>query len=261
MLMQRPLCGVQTSHGTRQQHTSGRLSQPLRTSNRRTVAAPATGDVALYASYAGLGLTAASFVTTFFVLPRFINKNADWNGTILPALRKQGVRNVTPSEAYSKARSAVLVDVRTPEKFNNQAAAARSINVPLYIDIQDWDVASIVRRLGFFLFGVAGTELNPNFIEQVQAAVPKGREIMVICEMGGSVDAKPGNISGNQSRSLKAIYLLQEAGQSKVCLVQGGLSQWIRDGLPTMDEDDDDQSEPELLSGLKGAWGKVFSAR
>ncbi len=36
------------------------------------------------------------------------------------------------------------------------------------------DVASIARRIGFAFFGVPGTELTPDFIEQVRAAVPNG---------------------------------------------------------------------------------------
>lgn len=40
-------------------------------------------------------------------------------------------------------------------------------------------------------------------------------------------------------RSLKAVYYLQQAGFSKVTHVQGGLSAWIKEGLPTTDDNDD----------------------
>lgn len=39
--------------------------------------------------------------------------------------------------------------------------------MPLYIPIQEWDLASNVRRLGFAFFGVYGTEINEDFAAQV----------------------------------------------------------------------------------------------
>lgn len=45
-------------------------------------------------------------------------------------------------------------------------------------------------------------------------------------------------------RSLKAYYYLQEAGY-KPFHVKGGLAQWSRDGLPTVDADTEDEELPE----------------
>ncbi|KAF5837089.1 hypothetical protein DUNSADRAFT_4870, partial [Dunaliella salina] len=212
--------------------------------------------------YGGLGLAAASFVGTFFIAPRLLGeKNADWNKEILPALRSASFRSITPEAACSRAkkRQAVLIDVRLPAKFD-EIRAKSSMNVPLYIPIQNWDAASIIRRAGFASFGVYGTELNPNFVEEVKEE-SKGRELMVICESGGSIEAKAGNDKGFQSRSLKAIYYLLQGGVSsnKISHVSGGLSRWTREDLPIAsgegeDEDDDDRSGLQKL-GLPSFFG------
>jgi hypothetical protein len=57
-------------------------------------------------------------------------------------------------------------------------------------------------------------------------------------------------IQGKQSRSLKAIYYLQQAGFTNVAHISGGFSQWVRDGLPVMgsdagDDDGDDGDDGE----------------
>jgi hypothetical protein len=140
-----------------------------------------------------------------------------------------------------------------------------------------------------------------------------GKEVLVICESGGSIDAVPGNSQvaapasllahhldamhhlkhtyltayspdydsiqitngyqadclddsrlimlcslvsqGKQSRSLKAIYYLQRAGITNVAHISGGLSQWVRDGLPVKeagDDEDEDGDEGQSAEGSKG---------
>lgn len=51
--------------------------------------------------------------------------------------------------------------------------------------------------------------------------------------MGGSLETKPGVLTGFQSRSLKAIYKLREAGFTRLYHVQGGLIDWNVAKLPT----------------------------
>lgn len=63
-------------------------------------------------------------------------------------------------------------------------------------------------------------------------AVPRSKEVMVICEAGGSIENKSGTQFGFQSRSLKAVYYLRKAGYTKVLHVAGGTSRWFREGLP-----------------------------
>ena len=53
--------------------------------------------------------------------------------------------------------------------------------------------------------------------------------------MGGTLENKPGVTTGFQSRSLKAIYALQEAGYRRVFHVQGGMIDWNVSDLPVVE--------------------------
>lgn len=188
------------------------------------------------ATYAALGLGALSFVGTFFVAPRFrdnFKEPLDWKEIYTGLVSKGGVRTVSAREAYDKTRrGAVLVDVRLADKYD-KGHPQGAVNVPLYKPIQNWDIASNIRRAGFAFFGIFGTELNMDFAEDALAAVPKNKDLYVICEMGGTLQNKPGVNTGFQSRSLKAIYLLQQAGYNRLYHVKGGLIDWGTQGLPT----------------------------
>lgn len=187
--------------------------------------------------YTALGLTASSFLATFFVAPRFREqfKEAEPWEAIYPVLVKQGVSPIAPSEA-AKRRGAVLLDVRLPD-----AVAARrvprAVAVPLYVPIQKYDVFSNIRRVAFAFFGIAGTELNPGFLAGVEAATKgnKGAELVVMCERGGSLENRPMMKFGFQSRSLKALHSLRTAGFRNVRHLTGGLTAWAADGLPVED--------------------------
>ena len=99
--------------------------------------------------------------------------------------------------------------------------------------MQEYDVFSNIRRVAFAFFGLAGTELNPNWLADVQRAVPnKSAELVVMCEMGGKLENKPGMKFGFQSRSLKALYYLRQAGYRNVRHMTGGVAAWAAAGLP-----------------------------
>jgi hypothetical protein len=51
---------------------------------------------------------------------------------------------------------AILLDVRLGNKYEASHAAA-SLSTPLYLPIQNWDLASNIRRAGFAFFGIYGT--------------------------------------------------------------------------------------------------------
>lgn len=190
-------------------------------------------------AYVALGLSAVSFIGTFGIIPLFkdsFKEPISWMD-IYPELAKTGVKTITAEEAYAKVqKGAVLVDVRLANKYENDHAA-KSISVPLYQPIQNWDPISNIRRAGFAFFGIFGTEMNANFTQDAQAVIPKGKEVIVMCEMGGSMENKSGTSTGFQSRSLKAIYYLDKAGYTKVYHMKGGLSQWMRSGLPMASEE------------------------
>jgi rhodanese-related sulfurtransferase len=206
------------------------------------------------AAYWGLGLTGASFVATFFVAPQFkdqFKEDVDWRD-IYNSLQSTGVKQVDATDAYAKSKSggAVLVDVRLGNKYDSSHAAG-ALSIPLYNPIQNWDLPSIIRRAGFAFFGIYGTELNTNFADDVLSRIPRGKQVIVVCENGGTLENKSGTKYGFQSRSLKAIYYLQQAGFKNVSYVKGGVAQWAREQLPLssgpddgsirFDEDDNDE--------------------
>ena len=82
------------------------------------------------------------------------------------------------------------MDVRLQERYDD-AHGKGSISVPLYRPIQGWDVPSTLRRIGFSFFGIfPATELNPDFMAVAQAALPRNKELILVCESGGSLESK-----------------------------------------------------------------------
>eukprot|EP00798_Chlamydomonas_sp_ICE-L_P010073 gene10073-7970_t len=181
------------------------VNRTMRAADRTsTRMAAAIEDVAMFQNmtYGVMGLTATSFLSLFFVLPR-----------------------------------AVLIDVRLPAKYD-EVHADNSVNVPLFIPIQKWDIPSNLRRAGFAFFGIYGTEINPEFTSQVEAAAKKGQEVVIMCATGGNMENKQGTKTGFQSRSLKAAYYCMEAGYKKVFYVTGGFSAYTREGLGCLEAEE-----------------------
>lgn len=224
---------------------------------------PADPETIQTATYASLGTAAALFIGTFFVAPRFkesFKEPVDWRDMYRDLVARGGVKTVTPEEAYGKARrGSVLLDVRLADAFSRRSAE-RSVNAPLYRPITGYDLAANIRRAGFAFFGIYGTELNPDFVAEVQAVVPRGKEVIVMCEQGGTLDNKPGTQFGFQSRSLKAVYYLQQAGY-KVLHMKGGLAEWIRQDLPTISAADlDSDNEGKTTSSSKTSSSRAGSS-
>jgi rhodanese-related sulfurtransferase len=71
-------------------------------------------------------------------------------------------------------------------------------------------------------------------VELAQEVVPKNKEVILICESGGSLENKAGGGNfGSQSRSLKAAYfLVRDGGFTKVSYCTGGFPEWCRADLP-----------------------------
>jgi hypothetical protein len=65
------------------------------------------------------------------------------------------------------------MDTRLARNFA-QDAMEDALNFPLYQPIQGWGLASNIRRAGFAFFGIYGTERNKQWLQQVEAGVPKG---------------------------------------------------------------------------------------
>lgn len=212
---------------------------------------------------------ASTFLGFFLLLPQFKDSfrgNEDsWND-IYPILAASQVSTVTPTYAADKIRErkAVLLDVRLAGKYQ-ELHPARGRSVPLYRSIVGWDPASTLRRAGFLFFGVSNSERDPNFLPSLFLAAPsKSKEVILICESGGSLTPKPGASRGFQSRSLKAAYYLIKEGYRQVSVVEGGFQQWVREGLDVAEGDDsfeaDEAAEEgqsrDLVSALIGLFGR-----
>lgn len=113
-----------------------------------------------------------------------------------------------------------------------------SLNVPIYQPIAGWSPQQIARRAGYAFFGVAkGTEANPNFMEEFKSAVgPKWKEVVIICETGGTLESTGNFPNGKQSRSLIACYEALLEGYSRVCFLEGGMNSYFKASLPLEDE-------------------------
>lgn len=194
--------------------------------------------------FVSLGLAAAGFVGAFFVAPNFkedLKEDFSWKEMVL-ALREADLKSIPAEEAQKNMRQgAVIVDVRSPSDYD-QGFIEGSLNVPLYRAIQGWGLAANVRRAAFAFFGIYGSELNPNWLAEMEEKVPKNKKVVVACSRGGTINAR-GTKFGFESRSLKAAFRLQNAGYRSVQHLKGGISQWERDGLPILEYYDDGEDD------------------
>ena len=196
-------------------------------------------------------------------------------------LREAGVAMVAPQElAPMVARGAVLVDVR-PREDHSRRRIPGAASAPIYRLIDGWSPEQLARRVGFALFGVfQGTEVNPNFVDELKAALGEGGagagagatpRVILYCSQGGSIDAvgaaasaaAAGPVGGGagggargkrgwQSRSLIAAYALVSAAPEEfgkgaaVGVLRGGFSEWARGGREV---EGDDEEEGEVRGG------------
>ncbi|KAL2623303.1 hypothetical protein R1flu_003508 [Riccia fluitans] len=169
-------------------------------------------------------------------------------------LTERNMRSIECQEAFKLARSgkAILIDVREPQDFRKIHAQA-AVSVPLFRLIQGNSFKANLRRLGHALItDFAGTERNPEFVSQALSAVNgnKKKTVVVMCDVGGTLKtiverpgikpksyADPERRFGRASRSLRAVYELQEEGFSDVFHLTGGLNTWAYQDLPTDEED------------------------
>lgn len=164
-------------------------------------------------------------------------------------LTERNLKSIRCKEAHNRAKfnGVILLDVRESQDFE-KVHAEGAYNAPLFRLIQGNSFKANMRRLGYaFLTDFAGTERNPEFVNQVMDAVggDKKKVVVVMCQIGGTLltyverggakykkFADPERKFGRQSRSLKAIYELQEAGFKNVLHLKDGLNQWIHEGFP-----------------------------
>ncbi|GAQ82163.1 hypothetical protein KFL_001020130 [Klebsormidium nitens] len=169
---------------------------------------------------------------------------------VFRSLKKSGLKQVEATEAHELASQgkAVLIDVAESQDYA-RIHAAGAASAPLFRLIQGSDFKSNLRRLGYAMItDFAGTERNPEFAAKALAAASgdKSKPLIVYCQIGGDLETEvvvrsgkkekrykdPERTFGRQSRSLKAVYELQQAGFTNIRHMKGGLSQWSHIGLP-----------------------------
>lgn len=164
-------------------------------------------------------------------------------------LTERKLKDVDCNQAYEalSAGKAVLLDVRQADEYS-QVHAKDARSAPLFRLIEGNDTKSNLRRLGYALItDFQGTERNPEFVAAATAAVDgdKNKQVIVYCSIGGTLQTfverkgpkakkynDPERLFGRQSRSLKAIYELQQAGFTDVVHMKDGLNQWLHLELP-----------------------------
>ena len=123
-----------------------------------------------------------------------------------------------------------LLDVRPAEEFDAFHVPG-SVSVPLFAPIKIDSVQKALKQLLYAANGMKGTDENVNFVQEVLAVLPSSK-LLVMCDSGGSYEAKVGNVEGRRSRSLVAIYkLLVDGGCSDLLHVEGGARAWGEKGL------------------------------
>ena len=127
----------------------------------------------------------------------------------------------------------VLLDVRMASA---GASIPGALRIPMYRPIEANSLPQLIRIAAFAFFGVPGTERDPGWLADVQRAVPKNADIVLIDEAGGSLEVKPGTPYGFPCRALKAAFFLKRAGYRRLRCLDGGARGWGRAGLPTVEE-------------------------
>ncbi|KAK3250866.1 hypothetical protein CYMTET_39778 [Cymbomonas tetramitiformis] len=162
-------------------------------------------------------------------------------------LMDRNLQSIDGSKALQmQKKGAIVVDVREAKQFE-QCHIDGAINVPMFQPVQGNSTFDNLKRLAMAAFAMQATERNPNFREEALAALPKGKKLIVACATGGTLQtvikrttpgkekeyADPERSFGKESRSLKGIFELYEAGFKDITHLEGGLNQWRYEDLPT----------------------------
>lgn len=163
-------------------------------------------------------------------------------------LKRKGLRTVSNVEARALvAKGAVLLDVRLADEYKRQHAEG-SINVSMFRLTQGTGPWDTVKKVVMASIAQKATEREPAFAANVERVVGgKRKKIVVMCSSGGTLSTiarversgkqanDPDKQFGRETRSLKACYELMQAGFSDVLHMDGGLSGWRFDNLPTVE--------------------------
>ncbi|KAJ0028054.1 hypothetical protein Pint_34850 [Pistacia integerrima] len=135
------------------------------------------------------------------------------------------VRPISPKEAVPamKSEGFVLLDIR-PEWEREKARVSGSLHVPLFVEDKDYSPITLLKK--WVHFGYIGlwtgqnfTMFNPDFVQQVEQAVPdKDTKLLVAC--------------GEGLRSIMATSKLHEGGYKNLGWLAGGFNRAAEDDFP-----------------------------
>eukprot|EP00249_Psilotum_nudum_P005387 c18825_g1_i1 orf=223-963(+) len=113
-----------------------------------------------------------------------------------------------------------VVDIRDGSQYA-KAHIIHSVHIPLFIENNDGDIGTIIRRTlhnnfsGLF-FGLAFTKLNPEFVNSFEKKFSKDSKLLLVCQEG--------------LRSLTAAEKLKDAGYQNLAYIISGL-QKVKPGI------------------------------
>ncbi|XP_068643068.1 rhodanese-like domain-containing protein 9, chloroplastic [Aristolochia californica] len=152
--------------------------------------------------------------------------------------------NVEDAKRLVKDEGYVVLDVRDKRQFE-RARIKSCYHVPLFIENQDNDIGTIVKRTvhnnfsGLF-FGILFTKQNPDFVKSVKEKFPLDSKLLVVCQEG--------------LRSTAAATKLEESGFQNISCVTSGL-QSVKPG--TFETEGSTELENAGKGGLVTVQGKI----
>ena len=148
------------------------------------------------------------------------------------SLRKSGMKMVSPQEvSFVLKRGGKIVDIR-PDGEYTSGRIPSAVSVKFFRLIEGWSLMKFARRGVYAFFGILnGTEFNERFFDEFEAEVPDKRtQVVIYCNIGGTLDPVGPSEFGQQSRSLAAAYELIRAGYKNVQVLKGGYNDWRKSG-------------------------------
>ncbi|KAG1655071.1 hypothetical protein FOA52_009023 [Chlamydomonas sp. UWO 241] len=167
---------------------------------------------------------------------------------MVQALKDADCKLLSSQEVVSvQAQGGMVVDIR-PAGDYEKSHIPGAVSVPFYRPIAGWSPMQAMRRVAFAAFGILnGTEVNPDFEKEVDAAAADAKSVILYCNQGGNFnvmemgkasfmpDKPDGESRGGktvlQTRSVIAAYRLLVCGRtSGLSVYKGGFREWVSSG-------------------------------
>ncbi|KDO56644.1 hypothetical protein CISIN_1g027877mg [Citrus sinensis] len=142
-------------------------------------------------------------------------------------IQSGAIQPFTPKEAAAAMKEGfMLLDIR-PIWETEKARVKGSLHVPLFVEDRDYSAITLLKKWVHFGYiglwtGQKFTMFNPNFVRQVEAAVPdKESKLLVAC--------------GEGLRSMMAASKLYEGGYRNLGWLAGGFNRAIEGDFPEIE--------------------------